>query len=239
MKKKFLVLAAVVTVLAAMTACGSKDTAKDVATDTKKESVTDTTKDNTNVKDPTVNNSEKNNSETNTTVSPEANPSNPTEDEKEVITAVKEEEIVVDFDGVKLPLAITWDDFKKFMTENNWTFVDKEKNFPSDKKFYGSGIILTNCGEVEFYFTENETNTEAVLGSIYISSDISGTKISIHGINCKTTEEKLSKVLTAKPNTESTFYLDDFVEIRLSEIEIEDTDGMVDLAIERIPFHMR
>lgn len=240
MRKKFLVLAAVVTVLAAMTACGGSDSANNATNDTKKESVSDTKKDNTNVEDPTTNESEKNKVEVNKPSNPETNNSESTE-KQEIISAAKEEEIVVDFDGVKLPLCITWEDFQKFMTEHNWTLVDDKSSFPryERKEFSGGGLILTNCGEVEFYFTENETNTEAVLSKVFVYSDNSGTKVSINGITCKTTEKELSKSLTAKEGSDAVYYMDDFVEIGLCETEINDTDGMVNFYIERTPFHMR
>jgi len=215
MRKKFLVLATAVTLFAAMTACGSSNSAKD-------------------------NTSEMASTETK---EKEDKSSEKTEEtsKKGKIAPVKEEDIVVDFDGIKLPLCITWEDFQKFMTENNWTLVDDKVSFPRYERndFSGGGEILTNCGIVDFRFMENETNTESVLRSIYVSSDNSGTKVSVNGITCKTTEKELAKSLTAKEGSDAVFYMDDFVVISLCETEITDTDELANLHIIRTPFHMR
>ena len=155
-----------------------------------------------------------------------------TEAEKtSVISAVKEEEAVIDFDGVKLPMTISWDEFKQFMADNGWTFEDDEDEFPGgDKPLKGRGYINTNCGKVYFSFRENADETQAVLVDVEIYSVNCPATISISGININTSADELSKVLAPVENAPNRFYLDQYLTVQV------DDAGMF---ISRTYFHMR
>lgn len=147
------------------------------------------------------------------------------------ITMVKEEEAVIDFDGVKLPMTISWEEFKQFMADNNWTFEDDEEDFPGgDKPLKGRGYINTNCGKVYFSFRENADETQAVLVDVEIYSVNCPATISISGININTSADELSKVLTPVENAPNRFYLDKYLTVQV------DDAGMF---ISRTYFHMR
>jgi len=151
-------------------------------------------------------------------------------DKAPAISTVKEEEAIIDFDGVKLPMAISWEEFKQFMADNNWTFEDEEDEFPNENKLSGSGLVNTNCGKVKFRFDKNEDGTQSVLMSVLAYSVYSPATISISGINAETSVEELAKVLKPVENNEAGFYLDDYLTVYVSEATF---------SIVRTFFHMR
>lgn len=148
-----------------------------------------------------------------------------------VISAVKEEDAVVDFDGIKLPMTITWEEFKQFMTDNGWTFEDDKDEFPCEKHpLHGRGFINTNCGKVSFNFQENADKTEAVLMSVVAYKVYCPATISISGINAETSIDTLKEILTPVENSETGFYLDDYLEVYV---------GDAAFSVSRTFFHMR
>lgn len=218
MKRKLVTLAMVSVLTMALVACGNQGNNNNTeANSNKVNTESDSTKDNT--EGSTVDQSE--NTET-----------KETETEKTpAISAVKEEEAVIDFDGVKLPMTISWEEFKQFMTDNNWTFEDDEDEFPGGKKeLKGRGYVNTNCGKVYFSFRENADETQAVLVDVEIYSVNCPATISIAGININTSTDELSEVLTLVENTSNRFYLDTYLTVQV------DDAGMF---ISRTYFHMR
>jgi len=144
---------------------------------------------------------------------------------------VKEEEAVVDFDGVKIPMTITWEEFKQVMADNNWTFEDDEDDFPCEKHpLHGKGFINTNCGKVSFNFQKNADETEAVLMAITAYKAYCPATISISGINAETSVDTLKEILTPIEDSDVGFYLDDYLKVYVSDTQ---------LSISRTFFHMR
>ena len=145
-----------------------------------------------------------------------------------VISTVKEEDAVIDFNGVKLPVTITWEEFKVFMTENNWTFKDSEDNFPG-KRLSGGGYIYTNCGPVDFLFNKNEDKTKSVLMKvIYYNFEVTE-PISISGISYNTSKELLGTYIAP---IEDKYYLDEYL-----SVDINEEEG--NFIIERTHFNLR
>ena len=218
MKKKLVTFAMVSVLAMALVACGNES------------NNTNTNADSNNVN--VENDSVKDNTEGSTVDQSENTETNETETEKApVISAVKEEEAVVDFDGVKLPMTITWEEFKRFMTDNNWTFADDEDEFPSEKRgLTGGGFINTNCGKVKFKFSENEDNTKSVLMSIIAYNSYCPATISVSGINAETSVADLKNILTPVEGSETDFYLDDYLIISVNDAAF---------SVERTFFHMR
>ena len=140
MKKKLVTLAMVSVLTMALVACGNESSNNNTVADSNKVNTErDSAKDNT--EGSTVDQSE--NTETKETET----------ENTPAISAVNEEDAVIDFDGVKLPMTISWEEFKQFMTDNGWTFEDDEDEFPCEKHpLYGNGFINTNCGKVYFNF---------------------------------------------------------------------------------------
>ena len=136
-----------------------------------------------------------------------------TTEKENVITTVKEEDAVIDFNGVKLPVTITWEEFKVVMTENNWTFKDSEDNFPG-KRLSGNGYIYTNCGPVRFFFSENEAQTESVLMKVVIYKDDVTSPINISGISYNISKELLSSYITP---IDDDYYLDEYLSVKINE----------------------
>lgn len=217
MKRKLITLAMVSVLTLALVACGSKENNNTETNSNKANTESDSAKDNT--EGSTIDQSE--NTETKNT-----------ETEKTpTISAVKEEDAVIDFDGVKLPITISWEEFKQFMTDNNWTFEDDEDEFPCEKHpLYGNGFINTNCGKVYFNFQENEDNTEAVLMDVTAYRVYCPATISISGINAETSIETLKEILTPVENSETGFYLDDYLEVNINDAAF---------SVSRTFFHMR
>lgn len=152
-------------------------------------------------------------------------------DKEPVISAVKEEDAVVDFDGIKIPMTITWEEFKQVMADNNWTFEDDEDDFPCEKHpLHGKGFINTNCGKVSFNFQKNADETEAVLMAITAYKAYCPATISISGINAETSVDTLKEILTPIEDSDVGFYLDDYLKVYVSDTQ---------LSISRTFFHMR
>lgn len=146
------------------------------------------------------------------------------------ITTVKEADAVVDFDGIKLPMTITWEEFKQFMADNNWTFEDDEDDFPTDSNLLGNGFVNTNCGKVHFKFNKNEDGTKSVLMSVTVYKTYSPATVSIAGINIETTTDELSKVLATVEDRDDKFYLDDYLTVTIADESF---------SVNRTYFHMR
>lgn len=217
MKKKLVTFAMVSVLTMALVACGNEGNNNNTeANSNKVNTESESAKDN-------AESSKVEQSENTETKEPET-------EKTPVISAVKEEEAVVDFDGVKLPMTITWEEFKQFMADNGWTFEDDEDEFPNEKDLSGGGLVNTNCGKVKFRFDENEDGTQSVLMSVLAYSAYSPATISISGINAETSIEELAKVLKPIENNEAGFYLDDYLEVYVSEATF---------SIVRTFFHMR
>jgi len=220
MRKKLVTLIMMSVLTMGLVACGSEK---------------DTTNTNTSAESNNVN-VESNAQENNTDVSI----TEPTRDEEAqnveankapAISAVKEEEAVVDFDGVKIPMTITWEEFKQVMADNNWTFEDDEDDFPCEKHpLHGKGFINTNCGKVSFNFQKNADETEAVLMAITAYKAYCPATISISGINAETSVDTLKEILTPIEDSDVGFYLDDYLKVYVSDTQ---------LSISRTFFHMR
>ncbi len=154
-----------------------------------------------------------------------------------VVAAVKEEDAYVDFDGVKLPVVITWDEFKEFMKENDWEFIDDEEDFPNEEKLIGGGYINTNCGKVDFIFMKNADGTGSELRSVkFCTSDTNG-KISCCGITNKVKKENLDKKLDLKSESDSTitYYLDKYLYVSL----VDEYNEAYDISITRELYQRR
>lgn len=221
MRKKLVTLIMMSVLTMGLVACGSEK---------------DTTNTNTSAESNNVNvesNAQENNIDVSTTEPTTDEETQNVEAEKEpaTITTVKEAEAIIDFDGVKLPMAISWEEFKQFMADNNWTFEDDEEDFPGgDKPLKGRGYVNTNCGKVYFSFRENADETQAVLVDVEIYAVNCPATISIAGININTSADELSKVLTPVENAPNRFYLDTYLTVQV------DDAGMF---ISRTYFHMR
>lgn len=222
MKKKLLFVLLIM--VCCLAACGKKEEPKNETLGSIDESAvdiesTESGKDVTTEKDETVGDKTEN------TESVEK----PVEDN--VVVAVKEEDVYVDFDGVKLPIVITWEDFKEFMKENDWEFIDNEKKFPNEKTFTGNGRIGTNCGIVSFRFMENSDKTGSELRAVkFCTSDTHG-KVSCCGISNKVKREDLDKTLEleSESDTTITYYLDKYLYISL----VDEYNGAYDITIKR------
>ena len=117
------------------------------------------------------------------------------------------------------------------MADNNWTFEDDEDEFPCEKHpLYGNGFINTNCGKVYFNFQENEDNTGAVLMDVTAYRVYCPAIISISGINAETSIDTLKEILTPVENSETGFYLDDYLEVNINDAAF---------SVSRTFFHMR
>lgn len=157
--------------------------------------------------------------------------------EDNVVAAVKEEDAYVDFDGVKLPIVITWEDFEKFMEEHDWEFIDDRDDFPSEDQFSGAGEILTNCGTVDFKFMENADGTGSELRDVMFYASYTNGKISCCGITNKTKRETLDKILELESENEFSvnYYLDEYLYVALVDTYhgIDEHQGDYDISIER------
>lgn len=214
MKKNLLLVIMMLIFTTTIVACGKDDTNKK-----EQESVS------TNVQE-TESNSDS--TEIKETESKEPETKEPETKNEPVITTVKEEDAVIDFNGVKLPVTITWEDFKVFMTENNWTFKDSEDYFPG-KRLSGDGYVYTNCGPVYFSFNKNEDKTKSVLMRVvYYNFEVTGS-ISISGISYNTSKELLDAYITP---IENKYYLDEYL-----SAEINEKEG--NFIIERTHFNLR
>ena len=93
-----------------------------------------------------------------------------------------------------------------------------------------NGFINTNCGKVRFNFQENEDNTGAVLMGVTAYRVYCPATISISGINAETSIDALKEILTPVENSETGFYLDDYLEVNINDAAF---------SVSRTFFHMR
>ena len=216
MKKRLLTLIMMFALTMGLVACGSNDKTND--------------KTNTGLGNADVNVEDSKN-DSSESLSTDSETVDTEEEKTPVISPVKEEEAVIDFDGVKLPLTITWEEFKQFMTDNGWTFEDDEDDFPGEKRgLTGNGFIKTNCGKVFFHFDENEDKTQSVLMYVTAYRVYCPATISISGINADTPLDMLSAVLTPVENSDTSFYLDEYLTVNSNDAAF---------TIDRVFFHMR
>lgn len=161
---------------------------------------------------------------------------------KHTISAVKEDDAVIDFNGIKLPMNITYQEFLNFMKENNWEWTSAyavdEEDLPNESKgdYHGACYLNTNCGRVYISFMPNEDKTFSVLR--YVRFD--QTNISIAGITINTPLEAVKEVLETESEWDNgiAFYLDDYLFIEY----IDDNylnEGYDTICVERKFFHMR
>ena len=168
MKKKIIILLTVTSMIFA-TACGN---------DGDKKSSTETT---SNVAENNNTNSNADNSNDNSSKPTEE----PTTKEPAVeILPTSEKDTYVDFSGIKVPVTITWEDFQKLVTDNNWKIVSDKDDAPSDANFYGDVEVETNCGVVQFNFMPDAYDTYSVLEGVNIDYDILTDKVSICCVSC-------------------------------------------------------
>ena len=218
MKKKLVTLAMVSVLAVSLVACGNESNNTNANADSNKVNV--------------ENDSTKNDTESSTLEQSKETETKETEVEKApaTITTVKEAEAIIDFDGVKLPMAISWEEFKQFMVDNSWTFEDEEDDFPSESNLLGNGFVNTNCGKVHFKFNKNEDGTKSVLMSVTVYKSYSPNTVSIAGINTETTIDELSEVLTTVEDRDNKFYLDDYLTVTIADESF---------SVNRTYFHMR
>ena len=161
---------------------------------------------------------------------------------KHTISAVKEDDAVIDFNGIKLPINITYQEFLNFMEENNWEWTSAyavdEEDLPNESKgdYSGECYLNTNCGRVVVRFMANEDNTCSVLRNVKFDQP----NISIAGISINTPAEVVKEVLEIEHVGKSSmgFYLDDYLFINY----IDDNylhEGYDTISVERKFFHMR
>ncbi len=146
---------------------------------------------------------------------------------------VKETDAYVDFDGVKLPLVITWPEFQKFVADNNWQFEDLD-DFPNDKgRTSGYGTVITNCGKVNVNFMADKDGKGSVLRGVTLYCNYVNDKVSISGINNDTTVLELEQVLEFKEGTDSgrTYYLDKYLYVSLMDYDLN--EGRAHVSISR------
>lgn len=157
------------------------------------------------------------------------------------ITKMKESEAYIDFDGVKLPIDITYKEFLDLMEANDWKWysqygVDKD-DLPNEEKgdFHGECYLSTNCGVVNVRFMPNEDKTCSVLRYVHFTDS----NISIAGITINTPLEKIKEVLESEESeTALSFYLDDYLNVDFIDDNYLE-DGYDSIKVGRVFFHMR
>lgn len=160
-----------------------------------------------------------------------------TEESKVQIKPVKEEEAYVDFDGVKLPIDISWEEFKTFVIANNWEFKSSEDKFPSESKLRGNAKVKTNCGLVTIYFMPDRYETKSVLEDIQIQYESLTKPVSFCGITCTSKLEELDNVLEVEieSNYSKSYYIDEYLVVSMSE-----TDGdYYNMSVSRYNYNRR
>ncbi len=161
---------------------------------------------------------------------------------KNKIVAVKEEDAVIDFDGVELPIDITYQEFLEFMEENDWEWTsaygEDEDELPNEAKgdFDGGCYLNTNCGRVYVFFMDSEDKSCSVFRYVRFEQD----DISVSGITIDTPVEKVAKVLELESEYESgiSFYLDDHLTVTYVDDNFLN-EGYDCIFVERTFFHMR
>lgn len=196
------------------------------------------------------NNEDKKSPSTTSAISTEDNGSTPTENTGDNSTAEKptqepaaeikptlEKEAYVDFAGIKVPVTITWEEFKKLVADKNWKIISEE-NAPSSSNFHGSAEVETNCGIVQFNFMPDAYDTHSVLEGVNIDYDILTDKVNICGISCNSKLADLDKVLEAEisDSTDSkSYYIDEYLLVRMMNRD----DDKFDMSISRLPWARR
>lgn len=220
MKRKLVTLIMMSVLTMGLVACGSeKDTTNTSAESNK-----------VNVESEAINADNANTDSSSVEATTDSEIQNVEAEETPAITTVKEEEAVVDFDGVKLPMTISWEEFKQFMADNGWTFEDDEDEFPTESKLTAGGFVNTNCGKVHFKFNKNEDGTKSVLMSVTVYKSYSPNTVSIAGINTETTKEALANILEAVDGRDDKFCLDTYLAVTIADESF---------SINRTYFHMR
>jgi len=140
------------------------------------------------------------------------------------VKPVKEEEAYIDFDGLKLPVVITRDDFRLFAEENDWEFIEDEEV---------TATVITNCGVIDVKFMDNADKTGQELWDITAYCDDVNGKISIAGISNDSTVLELGEVLELRHETETgkEYYLDQYLYVTLYDYDLN--EGRAHLSIER------
>lgn len=212
MKKKLVILTTVIT-MALTTACGS---------DTNPKSTTSTTVNENISTDASINATE---------ATTEA-----IKDNVSQIQPALEKDAYVDFSGVKVPMTITWEEFKTFVSDNHWKIVSEEKA-PSEENLSGRVNVRTNCGEVQFCFMPDAYDTESVLRDVNIDYDLLTKKVSFCGISSNTKLEDMDKVLEVESTSgdSKTYYLDEYLVITMMDRD----DDKFDMSISRLPWTRR
>ena len=231
MKKGFKLLGLVLVFIFMMglVACGSDSGETNTPSD-KIEADTNSS-DNTDIQDSSENDS--------------SNETGDADSEKPNITTAKEKDIVVYIAGKEVKLDQTWDEFQQMLKDYGWVFTDDRTNrWPgydeeeNEYNYEGSGFVQTPIGKVEFYFMENEDETDSVLRTIYFkTSYITNNDLNVCGINLTTTWDEAGKVLELIKETEygKNFKVDEWVEIYIEK----PYEGKSNIKIERTMFHMR
>ena len=171
------------------------------------------------------------------------NSSTSTEDkapEKPVATIkpALEKDAYVDFSGVKVPMTITWEEFQKIVSDNEWKIVSDEEDAPSDKNFHGDVEVDTNCGVVRFDFMPDAYDTVSVIEGVKIDYDILTDEVSICGISCASKLEDLDAVLKYEESDSADsklYYIDEYLTIRMMNRD----DDKFDMSISRLPWARR
>lgn len=235
MKKKGLnLLVALLFTAVALTGCGEKETSasqKDTEKEVIKEDVVESKENVEN--DSTENDTEDPVLETIIESITEIEP---------VISTMKESEAYIDFDGIKLPMDITYKEFLEFMANNNWKWIAAytygEGDLPNEEKgkFYGACYLMTNCGMVFVRFMPSEDESYSVLRYVNFEQ----TNISIAGITRETSIEAIEKVLSLESKWDMgiSFYLDDYLTISFVDDNFLE-DGYDAITVSREQFHMR
>ena len=237
MRKKFLVLTVVATLLAAMTACGSSEGAKE-STSVNNEASKKEDKE-VSTKEKEADKKENDSTEKPDDTNKEESNKKPS---KNNVTPVKESEAVINIGGVKVKLDQTWEEFKQLMADNGWTInsINSEDRFPTDDKHKGGGYIDTNIGQVRVWFMANKENNGAVLRYVELYPGyLTSLDADICGITFTATPEELSKVLEfAEESPDGVSYkLDDWVTIAL--LAPNEETGLSTIKIERATFNQR
>lgn len=171
------------------------------------------------------------------------NSSKPTEEPttKEPAVEIKpalEKDAYVDFSGIKVPVTITWEDFQKLVTDNNWKIVSDKDDAPSDANFHGDVEVETNCGVVQFNFMPDAYDTYSVLESVNIDYDLLTDNVNICGVSCTSKLADLDKALEAELSdleTSKSYHIDEYLTVRM----INRDDDKFDMSISRYPWARR
>ena len=216
MKKRLVILLTATTMILA-TACGNSEEKKESTT-----SATVTTESN----DSTSTEIKSDNSST----------EKPTEEVAAEIKPALEKEAYVDFAGIKVPVTITWADFQKLVTDNNWK-ITSEEDAPNSDNLHGDVEVETNCGVVQFNFMPDAYDTKSVLKGVNIDYDILTDNVNICGISCTSKLADLENTLETENETDTSksYYIDEYLVVTM----LERDDDKFDMSINRLPWARR